>query len=225
MKQASSRLAVSVAMALTVLAVLLATSTTNQIPTRRTATVTNGVTVLSATVSAPASGTITAGRYTRAEIEAFGGVVWLGNSPGGERPRGVELTAFGTGADNSFFTRKLWAVKATTLNQSSPADEYEVFLLATVTWTLSTKTGNTGLAITNSASYRLADTISFSASSTLTAWETAYGFTAVSDSPADNATSSRFILPYLNGVAAVIDEVATNADTATGGAVLAELMK
>lgn len=204
---------------------LLATSSSNQLPTRRTSTTAGGVTTLSATVSAPASGTITAGRYTRAEIEAFGGVVWLGNLPSVDRSRGVELTAFGTGADNSFFTRKLWAVKATTLNRSDPADEYEVFLLATVTWTLSTKTGNTGLAIVNSASYRIADTISFSASSTLTAWETAYGFTAVSDSPADNATSSRFILPYLNGVAAVIDEVATNADTATGGAVLAELLK
>lgn len=190
--------------------------TSNQIPTRRSAT--------GAVLVAPAVSAITAGGRTTLAALDNQGLRWLGGPAGDPRCRGIEISAFGVGANNTFFTRRFWGIKRAQLAGDTPLDDLSIFPLLTARFTLSSAlSGSPNNAVISSSSYFLADGAAIvTKGAYLTALETAFGFNAIACSPDNDAEEARIIVPFVGGVCGIYDEPASDGDTATSGAVLIE---
>lgn len=126
---------------------------------------------------------------------------------GGKRQRGVELSFFGSGADNATMTCRVWQLKwGNSLAANPPVAEFELAYLGSVAATLSTLVGASTSAVVSSTE-RIADTLVWTpgtASSTpkgiSDAIESVYQSTAsVVYNPADNTPARLFIPECGNG--------------------------
>lgn len=106
---------------------------------------------------------LAAGMYTLTSLQTALGyapaIFPLGKATPGDRRRGCELKAIGTGADNSTLEMRLWQVKWATpdLATDSPTD-LELALLGTLAATLSTSVGAAASGVSVLSTERLADT-------------------------------------------------------------------
>jgi hypothetical protein len=115
----------------------------------------------------------------------------VGDTATASPARGVRIVPFGRGADNDTFTTRVYAVHCT--SEAGFNGPCEVHLLATLTVTLGNATGDGASGSTLfGSSDRLADTVSVSKDSYLTALESAFGLSsgAVVYSPANNTQAS-----------------------------------
>lgn len=138
-----------------------------------------------------------------------------GNQGGGRRYRGARLRFFGTGADDSTFAVRIYSAQFIESSGDSPGVYLQ--LLGTLTVTLSTAVGGTGLALADTE--RFADALSWSQDADYTAELTAQGsasptVTAVSETPAT------FRMPDVGGAGALVFDI--DFTGATGGGVLGE---
>jgi hypothetical protein len=115
----------------------------------------------------------------------------VGDTATASPARGVRIVPFGRGADNDTFITRVYAVHCT--SEAGFNGPCEVHLLATLTVTLGNATGDGASGSTLfGSSDRLADTVSVSKDSYLTAIESAFGLSsgAVVYSPANNTQAS-----------------------------------
>lgn len=142
---------------------------------------------------------------------------WVcGQSVDGDRHTydGVEITPYGTGANNSTFVCKVWRVlrERTGGGVARDADLCLVDLLLSATCTLGTKAGHASGLV--GAGEVFADTVVLDVKPALiAAYETARGRISTASSPADN-TIGKICLADLCDAFAIVIEVGTG--TATG---------
>lgn len=188
------------------------------------------------TASTKSAYALTAGMYTLATLAAALGVteavasemiVPLGpTSTTAEKRRGLEVVAFGTGADNATMEFRVWQLKRGSGAGMANAIDFELTPLYTVACVLSTAVGAASGTLVLSTE-RLADAMTVTALTAATtppgqssAIETAYGAVAAAAySPAAGNTPARFYLPDVGGGDVLIEPIV---GTATGANALVE---
>lgn len=179
---------------------------------------------------------ITAGMYTVATLATALSVtaavvremiITLGGADvNADKRRGIEVVAFGVGADDTTTGFRVWQVKRAMTTGAAVADDFELTPLYTVACTLSTAVGAaSGVGVLSTE--RIADTMSVTALTASTtppgqssAIESAYGSAAAAAySPAAGNTPARFYLPDVGGGDILIEPIV---GTATSANVLVE---
>lgn len=156
---------------------------------------------------------LTAGRYTPTSLGvalSTAKVIALGKPEAGERQRGLEITFFGTGADDSTIAARLWQVVrgVPSLSGSESANDKELMLVGTFAATLSTAVGAGASGLPILSSERIADTITFTGATGSTSPKgisdkiaAGYGGGLSVDvySPADNTPGRAWVYDLANG--------------------------
>lgn len=128
--------------------------------------------------------------------------------------RGFLLEVIGTASNNQTLDVDVYGALRVAGNYDDQPTDYEVFHWGTINATLGSNTCSGSLLTAAGTSYRYADTITWTASSFCTAWETAYGLgTTASYSPADNSIGY-LIVPNFPAQGIILN---ITLGTATGG--------